>query len=494
MSLKLFRLLSGMLFFLLINTSFSSIVFGFNGKIIKEKLNADGEGYTVVSVWGTPREMGYAQGHLFGKEIDHIVKQFKRLIGSRYVLLSRLMGNTVWKPKAVEEEIDGIVAGVKSVVPNSSITSMDIKIFNTYGDWSYACRSHSTWGPFVSGKTKTLSTRRLDFTVRGNIKGIKHHILVARHPANGGVRWVNLGWPGLVIAVTAVNEYGTLVSLHDYRSKASVGHFMPRSVATRYVLTLVKGLPVSQHLDAAFKALQQEKILTGTFINYYVPEGLGGVFTCYSGKACHKKRVPQKEFYGGHVIMTTNRETDGKSAPSDDHFMNAYYAKGGVKTLADHYGLMGHQGMHLLSLAFRKRGDMTIWFEGRLSHSVTPTVKIEFADLFKKFSPQEPGTHQEPNTAQETPSNQEKTSQKLDGGDATPEHTTTTPEKKKMMDENNAEKSSSPEKQAKEGKTTPEQVSSGCNCQQNQMDSSIFFLSMMFLLFLLFFLRSKNRV
>ena len=468
-----FIVLIPLLFILNLPTSLYALDSKVNGKIIAQKLNAQREGYTVLSVWGTYREMGYAQGYLLAKDIDGIVRQFKILLGTKYSMLSTVIANTVWKPVGVEEEIDGMVAGIKAVIPNSLVTKMDIKLYNTYGDWSYACRSHSAWGSFVSGKTKTLSTRRLDFNLPSSIQGIRHHVLVARQPANGGVRWVNFGWAGLVIAVTAVNEYGTLVSLHDYFSKATIGKHMPRSVATRYVLTLVKDLPVAQHLDAAFKALQKETITTGTFINCYVPEGLGGVFTCQSGKACHKKRVPQKAFHNGNVIMTTNNETDGKTAPPDDSFMNAYYNKGGVKTLADHYGLMGHHGMHLFSLAFRKRGDMTIWAEGRLSSGVTPTIKIEFTDLFS-------------NTTQ--PQEYQPSLENI-GQDASPtSDNNPTIKESKILQEVGNKHDDLPDSSNNEQTTTK----SGCNCQQNQTTFPLF--SLLLLLFLFLSLKHRHTI
>jgi MYXO-CTERM domain-containing protein len=48
---------------------------------------------------------------------------------------------------------------------------------------------------------------------------------------------------------------------------------------------------------------------------------------------------------------------------------------------------MGHTGLHLMSVDYRKRGDMTIWAEGRLGLGVTPTIKVEFAQLFDATAP-----------------------------------------------------------------------------------------------------------
>jgi hypothetical protein len=364
-----------------------------NGKIITQKLNSSGEGITVMRVWGTHHEMGYAQGKLMAQDIIKGGNEMKALAGALYGALRQQIQATVWKPSELEQELGGLVAGVKAAVPSATIDKLDLKVVNTYGDWGnpMACRSHSAWGSFVKGPTKTLSTRRLDYGLPKSVTLVKHHVLLARQPSDGSVRWVNLAWPGFVTSVTGVNEYGTLASLHDYKSKFKLGAHMPRHVAVRYALTLVKGLDLAQHLDTVFTELKKSTMMTSTFINYYVPQGHGGVLTCMAGMTCSKKRTPQPDFHKGLVLVTANTETDGKTTPSDDSFMDGYYTKGGTKALADHYGLMGHTGMHLLSLDYRGREDMTIWVEGRLSKGVTQTEKLEWKDLFSNAAPQVDG-------------------------------------------------------------------------------------------------------
>jgi MYXO-CTERM domain-containing protein len=355
---------------------------GQQGKIVDQQRNAAGEGYSVVKVWGSHHDMGYAHGFLFGKEIVAAADEVKKTIGVLYGTARQAMTAALWKPAAaIDDELAGMVAGIKAAVPSSTVDAVDLKVASTYGDWAYiACRSHSAWGSYVSGATKTLSTRRLDFSAP--IAAVKHHVLLARIPSDGSMRWLSLGWVGFVTSVTGVNEHGTLASLHDYNSKFVVGAHLPRSALVRHALTLVKGLPVEQHLDAVYGELQKTSVMTGTFFNYYVPEGKGGVITCPAGQPCNKKRVPQSDYHGGQVLLTTNDETDGHTTPGGGDFMGSYYDKAGAKTIADHYGLMGHGGMHLLTVDYRGVGDMTIWAEGRLSTGVTPTIKVEWKALF----------------------------------------------------------------------------------------------------------------
>jgi len=282
-----------------------------NGLILDQQLDGDNRGYTVLRIWGSHYEMGYAQASLLGDYIVTGVAEMKALVGeSDYTSLRLLMSASVWKPPEIEDELDGMVASLAVSHPSDAIDKVDLKVVNTYSDYSYACRSHICWGRYVTAPIKTLATRRLDFgspTPTSN-----HHVLTARDPNDGSPRWVNLAWPGAVASGTGVNEFGTLVSLHDYNSTGadlSAGR-MPRSVVARYALTFATGGDPSTHLTSVFSELQGYEIMTGGFFNYYAPEGHGGVMTAdpyQTGPDFHDLRVPQAVWHHGEAMVTTNR-------------------------------------------------------------------------------------------------------------------------------------------------------------------------------------------
>ena len=59
-----------------------------NGVILDQQLDASNRGYTVVRVWGSHYEMGYAQASLLGDYIVNGVDELKELMGlSRSVLI-----------------------------------------------------------------------------------------------------------------------------------------------------------------------------------------------------------------------------------------------------------------------------------------------------------------------------------------------------------------------------------------------------------------------
>ena len=180
-----------------------------NGIILAQELDANDYGYTVIRVWGSHYQMGYAQANLLGEHIVEAVEETKIVDGTEYSSLRSLLALAVWKPPEIEDELDGMVASLAVTHPSAAIDKLDLKVINTYSDYGYACRSHICWGRYVTAPIKMLSTRRLDFgspTPTSN-----HHVLAARDPNDGSPRWVSLAWPGAVAAAAGGNELGTRV-------------------------------------------------------------------------------------------------------------------------------------------------------------------------------------------------------------------------------------------------------------------------------------------
>ncbi|MBN2447930.1 MAG: hypothetical protein JXO22_14455 [Phycisphaerae bacterium] len=357
--------------------------------ILDQQLDANGRGYTVMCLWGTDYEMGYAQGQLFDDEIVTAIAEGKAYLGTFYYAIARgLIAGTVWMPVGVEDELDGMVDGIAVTYPDEGIDKIDLKLMNTAGDWAYACRSHSCWGRYVADPIKTISTRRLDFTTV--IPSMNHHVLCARSPDGGAPRWVNMAWPGIVTAATGVNEFGTIVSLHDYNSDVDfTSGRMPRMVACRHALTYATDPDVATHVDDVYSELQNYELMTGSFFNYYAPEGYGGVIAGHpdqAGPDFYDLRKPQSVWHHGEAIITTNTWTDGTYTPADENFgADAYYNDETPKTQESHWNLLaqGANSMHQLSVAYRARGNMSVWADGRIDGvGRTPRIEVEWPVLF----------------------------------------------------------------------------------------------------------------
>lgn len=360
-----------------------------NARILEQQLDAQGQGYTVIRVWGSHYEMGYAQANLLGAYIVEAVNETQEYVGAPfYDYLRSVMAGALWAPPEIEDELDGMVASLSATHPSAGIDELDLKVINTYGDWGYAwCRSHMCWGRYVAPPIKTLATRRLDFD--SPLAMESHHVLCARNPDDGSPRWINLAWPGAVTVATGVNEFGTLASLHDYKSAGAVlsAGRMPRMVAARHALTFPSDGDLSTHLTGVFAELRLYGIMTNGFLNYYAPEGHGGVMTAdrsQAGPDFYHLRLPQVAWHHGEAIITTNSWTDGTTTPADEDFgADAYYGDESPKTLESHWDLLaGTDSLHQLSVAYRGRGDMTLWADGRLDSGRTPRLEWEWGELF----------------------------------------------------------------------------------------------------------------
>ena len=365
-----------------------------NGVIIDQQLNAAGQGYTVVRLYGSYYEMGYAHGDLLADYIVRSVDETKELFGGLYTGMRTAMADSVWKPAEIEQELDGMVDALAERHPAAGIDKLDLKMFNGLGDLLYACRSHTCWGRYVAAPIKTLSTRRLDFPTP--IGSLNHHVLIVYVPDDGSARWINLGFPGMVTAAQGINEFGTLVSLHDYNSwgaDISSGR-MPRMIACRYALTYLPSSDLSNQLSDVFVELQNYEIMTGTFLNYYAPEGYGGVMTCNpnrTGPDFYNLRTPQYVWHHGEAMITTNQWTNGNYTPSDEDFgADVYYNDETPKTHESHWSLVdpvnSQDGLQRLSVAYRVKGDMTIWADGRIDGiGRTPRLEYEWSELFGPY-------------------------------------------------------------------------------------------------------------
>jgi hypothetical protein len=396
------KLFQGTLLILLVNLVVACVFIApaygevINGKILDQDLNAGGSGYTVMKVWGTYYEMGYAHGYLLADDIDATIGSFRNAMGANFdTLQPQIVATAI--PADMKDEVNGIVAGVKAKIPSSSIDFGDVMMLNTYADWAYApnCRSHSCWGSYVTPPVKTLSTRRTDYngsTVSSLFDSL-NIISIAYEPSEvGKMKWVSLGTPGLVIAGTAVNEYGVLVSLHDSPDHGGIHATGPnvitRSIASRYMIT-----DVSLQVDDINDAMQDYDVWTGGFINYYAPEGNAGVFSLSAEDGFFYLRKPQPDYYGGDVIVTSNQYTDGRSTPDDFKVeLGDYYDNPSPKTLASHWGLLNKVttslGAQQMSVAYRGHEDMTIWIRGRLfGTDTTPTLELEWSELFATSTP-----------------------------------------------------------------------------------------------------------
>jgi hypothetical protein len=268
---------------------------------------------------------------------------------------------------------------------------LDLKAVSTVGDWLYgvACRSTCCWDELVESPQTTLAMRKLQFMeFPPEITQQWHHVICAWEPDDGSPLWINFGFPSYISAVTGMNEYGTTASLHDWNSNIGPDYAdaLPRSMASRYVLTLDLGPDPMTHLQTAFDAIAPYHAATGGFLNYYVPDGGAGVIKHSKSLGFYDFRVPQPEWIDGHVISTNNSDISGTYGISPwAPYYESLDPQHGVRATMQGLWETGYQSsdLHMVALGFRDWRNMTIWFEGRLQYDTTGRVELEWSDLFR---------------------------------------------------------------------------------------------------------------
>lgn len=365
-----------------------------HGKILDQNLDSQGQGYTVLRVWGSFYEMGYARAELLGDSIVQELNLVKAFFGPDYIYYKDIINGAVY-PSDVENEINGMVDSLALTHPEENISELDIKMicdaWTCYID--FGCRSHTCWGRYVTEPIKTLSTRRLDLSQTFPIP--RHHVLCA-HVPDGSPRWVSLDTPGFVGTWSSVNEYGTLVSCHawiPFKCNLSSGRMGMASI--RHALTYATDSDISTHLDTVYEELQHNESMLNGFVNYYAPQGYGGVIACdpsQSGPDCFDLRRPNETWHHGEAMITTNKFTNGTTTPPDEDFdVDEYYDNETLKTMESHWGILADNppgyplvNYHMMSVACRSHGGMTIWADGLIQGNTrTPRLEYEWSELFE---------------------------------------------------------------------------------------------------------------
>jgi len=355
-----------------------------NGEILEQDLDSTGYGYSVAKFWGSHYEMGYAYGNLFADDIYLMVQEAMDLVvswGYTWADLLYLSGFYTYKPDCILEEFSGIAAGVNDSIPTAGLTSDDIRGINLFGDVAYMCRAVSSWGSTVEhSEFTTISTRRLDYYSLG-IESQYHHVITIFDPSDGSPKWINFGWPGLVSVTTGLNEFGTVASLHDYSGSGSPAPMaLPRVLACRYALTMVTNPDISTHLDTVFAELNSYSCATPGFLNYYVPDGHGGVIKHDRSLGYYEVRYPHPDCYGGEALYTNNSDITGSTIGSPWTYYYSTNALTGDITMTGQWSASG-PSFHRVTVGFRGRGDIKIWFDGELPSGYTPRVELEWDEV-----------------------------------------------------------------------------------------------------------------
>ena len=106
---------------LFLNTGSTKIFKTDNDVILNQELNSNNQGYTVMCLWGTYYEMGYAHAELLGDYIVRGVNEIKSLLSFDYNYIRSSIADSKWIPSEIEDELDGMVDALAISHPTANI-------------------------------------------------------------------------------------------------------------------------------------------------------------------------------------------------------------------------------------------------------------------------------------------------------------------------------------------------------------------------------------
>lgn len=281
------------------------------------------EGVPVLRLWGTPRERGYAQGWLLADEILAGADQgLRSFFGGNPGLYAERVLPLAARVFAFDEdetaEIEGLVDGIRARRPDGTVpflgrlpTVDDSKVLNTFGDWyALGCSSAAVWGSRTRDGT-AAAVRNFDF-MRMDLPIVGQHVRVVAprgapstdrgapsteppegEPTDGeasrggGSRdvrparthgWVGVSYAGSIGTVTAMNDDGVYVAIHDVFVRPGVGDFLERNVPRLLALRrLVETLPAEGAVEKAAELCRSWGTLFGNNFLVATPEPAGGL-------------------------------------------------------------------------------------------------------------------------------------------------------------------------------------------------------------------------
>ncbi len=194
------------------------------------------KGYHVLHIWGTPAEMGYAQGYLIAPQIKDFFEFFiledRALSVTRYnKVILPLLKSRIKLTKAQKEELDGIIKGMRASGTNLFIESLgreinwlDLLAINAYGEFwmsRLSCTQAGFWGKQTEQselKGGVILGRNMDGECDLRKITVSHFLIFAFEPS-GKKRWISFMWPGFVGTYSGFNEDGVYCMINYGNSK-----------------------------------------------------------------------------------------------------------------------------------------------------------------------------------------------------------------------------------------------------------------------------------
>lgn len=196
-----------------------------NGEILSDTANI-----TIVKIWGTHSERGFAYGYLLGERITNVVNGYILPILGSHISEARniiIEENDLKIDSLYQIEAENVIAGMDSAGTNTAaLDKTDMLLFNSFVDIAKllgmsdvklpGCSSLMSWGDATAAtdlEGKSVISRHLDWTPA--LALTSNQILIISIPSEEDEQaWLQLGFAGQISVLSGINESGLSVFQH----------------------------------------------------------------------------------------------------------------------------------------------------------------------------------------------------------------------------------------------------------------------------------------
>jgi len=204
-----------------------------NGKMYIVDVPNDGgstaSSYYLMHVWGTPYQMGHAQGTMLrgkaNKFMDEVWKYFEKQVDQVLTIVPKWLADMIadlgldialdltyeatksYTNQDILEELRGVADGA-----GADYNTM-LRVHMIAGLTEGKCSMFGAWGPALdpTSTTKLLQLRALDWNMDGPFRDFPS--ITVYHPNKGkGYAYANVGMAGFIGGLTGMNENGLAIS------------------------------------------------------------------------------------------------------------------------------------------------------------------------------------------------------------------------------------------------------------------------------------------
>ncbi len=203
-----------------------------------------------LHVWGTPQQMGFAQGYLVGDEFIKLQQEMLAPLPQQQravvIAAQSQLVQFIEITDRTRMELEGMLEGMKAKnggkLPTIKalgrpVNLEDLILYNAKDmTRAFGCSGYTLWGD-KAGKHGVMTTRNFDFWILAPSM-VESQLLIVRQPENRR-SVATIAWPCFVGGLTGINDAGVCTFMHDGSggiSRAPTRRCMPLALALTEVL------------------------------------------------------------------------------------------------------------------------------------------------------------------------------------------------------------------------------------------------------------------